>query len=182
MKKRALGERVYDTFPCGKLVFECFPEDGFQGVPKYLWALKDLTQTQIFYTSGSKKDSFRFRRGGTYIAELVLNNSASCPTVYLDTIEIPKFIEVELAVGDTFVCENDSMTLIPKIGYANRPITYDWRYSSTGVQISTDSTITIFPTQDTTVSIFVTDADQCTSTDTVFIHWQKLSRPWHGTR
>ena len=180
VKKRALGERVYDTFPCGKLVFECFPEDGFQGVPKYLWALKDLTQTQIFYTSGSKKDSFRFRRGGTYIAELVLNNSASCPTVYLDTIEIPKFIEVELAVGDTFVCENDSMTLIPKIGYANRPITYDWRYSSTGVQISTDSTITIFPTQDTTVSIFVTDADQCTNTDTVFIHWQKLSRPWLG--
>ena len=177
VKKRALGERVYDTFPCGKLVFECNPEPDFQGNPSYLWALKDITNTIIYKTSGSKKDSFRFRKGGQYIVELTLNNTASCPTIYLDTVEIPKFIEVELAVQDTFVCENDSLNLVPRIGYANEPITFNWTYASTGTQISTDSTITIFPTQDTTVAIWVQDQDKCINTDTVFIHWQKLSVP-----
>ena len=177
VKKRALGERKYDTFPCGKLVFDIDLDPQFQGIPSYLWVLKELNNTVILKTSGQKKDSFRFRRGGDYIVELTLNNTPNCPTVYLDTVTIPKFIEVELAVQDTFACENDTLELIPRIGFAKRPIIFDWTYASTGEQISTDSTIKIAPTRDTTVAIWVEDGDKCTNTDTVFIHWQQLSVP-----
>ena len=176
VKKRAQAARKYDTFPCGKLRYEAILPTDFEGLPRYIWTIKTLDQTQIINTSSKQKDSFRFRKGGTYIMELLINNTASCPSLYLDTIIIPKFIEVELAVKDTFVCEFDSISLIPRIGYGTRPIIFDWRYASTNQQISTDSIIKLKPTRDTIIAIKVTDANTCVNVDTVKIHWQQLVR------
>ncbi|MES2617223.1 MAG: gliding motility-associated C-terminal domain-containing protein [Bacteroidota bacterium] len=180
VKPKAQSKRIYEVLDCGKLRFTSYPKDtvNFKGTYTYEWTIRDSTNAGVIYKkSFSKRDSFKFRRGGKYIITHQINNiPINCPTFYTDTVVIPPVLDVELAFGkDTFVCAGDSIKLKPMISYGYKPYKYHWE-SPLGVHNAKDTfpAFGIKPTFSTSIMLKVTDIHKCEDRDTIKVHYQPL--------
>ncbi|MES2617751.1 MAG: gliding motility-associated C-terminal domain-containing protein [Bacteroidota bacterium] len=180
VKEKAQAKRQYDVLDCGKLRFNSFPKDtvNFKGTYTYEWTIRDSTNSGIIYKmSFSKKDSFKFKRGGKYIiTHTITNMPINCPSVYTDTVIMPPVLAVELAFGkDTFACAGDSLRLKPIIAYGYAPFKFRWE-SPLGTHNPKDTLTTfgIKPTFNTSILLRITDKNKCVDQDTIKVKYQPL--------
>lgn len=176
VKKRARDTRNYVKKKCGWLVFDATLEGGFQGVASYKWEIRDSTNLgQVYKLSFGKKDSFQFKSGGKYIVTHTINNNFNCPTVKTDTIIIPPVLDVQLAFGkDTFACYGETLTLGPRISNGIPSYSFLWARPTQHTPGDTLSTLQVKIVQDTTLSLQITDINQCTDSDTIRVFMKKL--------
>jgi len=180
VKHRAKADRIITKLDCGRYAIESKVPDGFKGTPAYQWLLLDSNGLTLFdrkkgfiestnsFISTSKTDTILFRQGGKYILKHTIDNPPlRCPTVYYDTILVPPVLEADLAFGpDTFVCAGNTLTLAPTITNGSAPFKYQWSTGDTSTSV--DITVPEW-TPDTTVGVFITDANGCTAWDSTTI-------------
>lgn len=176
VKFRAEAERNIDTLICGEYTVESIVPPNFKGNPRYQWQLLDSTGSSLFdrsigyfktkggFLSTLKKDTLKFRQGGTYIIRHEINNAPNCPTVYYDTLVVPPLLEVNLSAGpDTFVCAGTEVRIEPPVLNGISPFKYLWNNGDTTKY--TDVYVPSYNT-DTLVRIEVTDKNGCVAWDT----------------
>ena len=189
VKPRAEAERHYDTLKCGRFAMTATLPANFQGKASHQWSVRDSSgQSELFFST-KRTDTMKFYKGGKYIFVHTVNNSANCPTVYYDTIDVPDPPTVELATGDTFACYGTDMELKPNILWGNDPYTLKWsRYQmdldtlggyvlSNKLHIDGDTNTTLLVkniTSDSAIEIQVTDEDGCIFYDTAIIFLKPL--------
>lgn len=102
-----------------------------------------------------------YTSSGTYSIKLVTCNSAGCDSTEISVqIVIPQNIPVNLG-NDTTVCNS---TVI--LGVVPGSSTYSWQLNGMSIGINSS---TYLATQSGTYTVFVTDTNGCTGTDTVLV-------------
>jgi len=159
---------------CGKLLFEAF--DSTYSKSGYNWSILTVNDSLLF-TSQKQKDSFSFSQGGKYKIKVIAENLSGCKTTVIDTIEIENFLTISLPAKDTFICQNDSLQLAPKIANGFAPFSYKWLVKTSSQSLGTDSSINLKIKQDEKLSIQVTDNKGCEYSDTLFVKFHSTTPP-----
>ena len=199
VKPRPFADRFYQILPCGKLVIHAEDDHAYADSAKadkkyydkrthpnapsisYIWTGFDSTRMGApLFSSGSQTDTIKFEDGGKKLIELLMISKNGCTVLYIDTVIIPPVLKVRLALNDTFVCENDSIFFNPMVLNGYPSFNYQWGVPHVVSNKDSFPYFSISPTTDTSVSLSVFDSEGCSSHDTVFIHFQKLSIPYIG--
>ncbi|MFT5156151.1 MAG: hypothetical protein ACI83I_000694 [Bacteroidia bacterium] len=183
VKPQAEAKIIIDTLSCGKYeVSSVLDSSQFEFPAKYLWSVLDtfgnmLSDTTLHFVetesflSTYKRDTIQFRKGGTYIIKLRIDNSAKCPSIQYDTIVVPSVLEVALASGlDTFSCLGRTLRLEPVVTNNQSSVSYKWRSGNTNsfLDVQLNDTVKMI-----NVRVDVTEAKGCTAWDSITV----LNRP-----
>lgn len=98
----------------------------------------------------------------TYI--VTVTDANGCSDTASITITVTQSLDVTIVANDETLCPGQSANLTVSVGNGARPFTYNWNQG-----LSADSTQTVMPTQTTTYSVTVTDANGCSGTDDIII-------------
>lgn len=144
----------------------------FKGTPQYFWQVLDsvqqpLTTDYYFFkqtktiTSSRNNDSVIFRKAGKYLVYHRINNPPNnCPSIYYDTITIPKVIDVSFfKTKDTSVCKGAILNFKAIVVNGTPPYLYKW---GKGNQ-DTLNQVMLKVLKDTTLELEATDANGLTA-------------------
>lgn len=117
--------------------------------------------------SNNNPHTFTVNNPGNFVATLTVTDAGGCP----ETIDVPYTVSqnpiVNIVANPMMACEGDQIDITASGGG-----TYSW---SPGGE--TSAQITVFPTQTTTYTVTVTNADGCTEEEDVTIEIQPLLDP-----
>lgn len=100
---------------------------------------------------------------GNYIIEVT--DSIGCQESYGVTINQPSAINVDID-NDTIICSGNNISLTASVQGAVVPYSYSWTDELNNL-IGNNDTLNVTPTNDTTYYVTVTDANNCSSVDSV---------------
>jgi len=114
----------------------------------WIWDFGDPAITND--TSSLQNPLYVYNSAGSYQVSLTVTNSAGFSHDTVKTVEVFNSLEVDIGVDQT-VCPGDSIFISPIVSGGEMPYSYLW---STG---DLDTSLWIYPTSDTIISIIVTD-------------------------
>lgn len=158
---------AYDTlvYDCGNAEFSV-RKTGKINIAQYMWVLNGNVKVR----TGADKDTVttKFKYPGKKPFALTLIGKNGCNKTYVDTITIPKFVNVTIT-KDTSVCAGSTINLTSSVSDSSGNVNFEW---SNGEKVKRYTSITV-GNKDTFVVAYVKD-DQCDNSDTCFI---RVNRP-----
>ncbi len=169
------AELKFTRLTCGMVAMEATPEKQYPGGLEVEWRVRDSLNKTYFIGGNSLKDTLQMRPGKN-IVTLILKTNTPCTNAFVDTVDIDPYVQVELP-NDTFICKGDAIQLNAKTTYGIAPYKYQWNTSVS----DTLKTLSITPTNDTTVYVQVSDDEGCSYTDTIKMLFKEKPLIWLDT-
>lgn len=161
IKKKITVTDTITNLGCANFKLAAYPLIG-SGI-EYLWKGKGgISSThQSFHVQLNKP--------GLYPITLKITANDACMVTYHDTIRNESSLYAELR-PDTSICFGEEITLTAGHQFGIEPLHYGWSTSASDTLQS--NTITV--TKDSVISVKITDADGCTSKDSIKLIIKKL--------
>ncbi len=159
------ADRDYDTLTCGRMRVKATPLQNYGSGVTHSWTFKDSLGNTV-RVSNRIEDTVKLQPGLHQVTYQIGSN-IPCFNAYIDTIYVPPYVTVKLP-ADTLICEGSSYNVLSTTSGGTSPFRYLWNTSSNDTLTSKFIT----PTTDTTLKIFVEDANGCTNEDSIRLRYR----------
>lgn len=113
----------------------------------------------------SQNTTHKYRKAGTYPYTLTITSNNGCTYAYNDQITISPYVNVSLPSHDTTIKAGKTMTIKAIASLGKPAYSYSWNCSP-----STNDSINFTFTKDTSIVVYVTDAQGCTNYDSMKVN------------
>ncbi len=153
---------------CGNVTFSAF-NTGETPIVRYTWSGDGRLR------GNSANHTHKYKYSGKMYYSLTLRSDRGCETTYIDSLEIPPYVNVELP-NDSVVCPGEVVTIPTTRQFGTAPFVYEW-FDNLGTFKANDFNRTFTVTQDTTIWVKIIDLNGqgCINSDTMTIKLSKLS-------